>query len=93
MKKYMLLHFGFEKPIQEIMKAWQAWLESIADKQVAQGGSANGLKISRSGSRNLPWDKDSITGHNIIEAESLEAAQRLASSNPFVSGIRVDELR
>jgi hypothetical protein len=37
MKKFMYLHFGFEKPTPEIMMAWQAWFESIADKQVAQG--------------------------------------------------------
>ena len=34
MKKFMFLHFGFEKPTPEIMEAWMAWFESIADKQV-----------------------------------------------------------
>ena len=34
MKKFMLMHFGFEEPTPEIMKAWGAWFESIADKQV-----------------------------------------------------------
>lgn len=93
MKKYMLLHFGLVQPTPEIMSAWQAWFESIADIQVAQGGFSGGLEISRSGTNELSWDKDSITGYNIIEAESLEAAEALAKKNPFISSIRVYELR
>ena len=38
MKKFMFLHFGFEKPTPEIMKAWHTWFNSISDKQVDQGG-------------------------------------------------------
>jgi len=30
MKKYMLLHFDFEPPTQEIMAQWNAWFESVA---------------------------------------------------------------
>lgn len=93
MKKFMLLHFGFEKPTPEIMKAWEAWFKSIADKQVTQGGFLSGREISKSGTRDLPWDKDCITGYNIIEAESLDAAEQIARSNPFITSIRVYELR
>lgn len=93
MKKFMLLHFGFEKPTPEIMSAWKAWFESIADRQVAQGGFGAGREISKSGSRDLPWNMESITGYNIIEAESLEAAEKLARSNPFIASIRIYELR
>ncbi len=93
MKKFMLLHFGFERPTPEIMKAWQAWLESIADKQLDQGGFRGGREISRTGSRELPWNMESITGYNIIEAESLDAAEKIARSNPFIASIRVYELR
>ncbi len=38
MKKFMLLHFGFEKPTPEIMAAWGEWFESVADKSVENGG-------------------------------------------------------
>ena len=93
MKKFMLLHFGFEKPTPEIMGAWKAWFESIADKQVEQGGFAGGREISKSGTRDLPWDMNSITSYNIIEAESLDAAEKIAQSNPFIASIRVYELR
>lgn len=93
MKKFMYLHLGFEKPTPEIMAAWMAWFESISDKQVDQGGFGSGREISKSGTRDLPWDMESITGYNIIEAESLEAAEKLAEDNPFVASIRIYELR
>lgn len=93
MKKFMFLHFGFEKPSPEIMVAWKAWFELIADKQVEQGGFSGGREISRSGTKDLPWTMDSITGYNIIEAESLDEAEKLAQQNPFIASIRIYELR
>ena len=93
MKRFMFLHFGFEKPSPEIMKAWQEWLESISDQQIAQGGFSNGREISKGGTRELPWNMESITGYNIIEAESFEAAEGIAQANPYISSIRVYELR
>lgn len=93
MKKFMFLHFGFEKPTPEIMAAWKAWFESTADKQLEQGGFAGGREISRNGTKDLPWNRESITGYNIIEAEDLDAAEKLARGNPFIASIRIYELR
>ena len=93
MKKFMLLHFGFENPTPEIMKAWGKWFESIADKQIDQGGFSGGREISKSGNKDLPWGMDSITGYNIIEAEDLDAAVEIAQDNPYIASIRVYELR
>jgi hypothetical protein len=36
---------------------------------------------------------ESITGYNVIEAESLDAAEKLAQNNPFISSIRIYEVR
>lgn len=93
MKKFMFLHFGFEKPSPEIMKAWGEWFKSIADKQVDQGGFSGGREISKTGTKELPWGMDSITGYNIIEAEDLAAAEKVAQGNPFIASIRVYEIR
>lgn len=93
MKKFMLLHFGFEKPTPEIMEAWKAWFASIADKQTGQGGFIGGREISKAGSKDLAWDMNSITGYNIIEANSLDEAEKIASTNPYIASIRVYELR
>lgn len=93
MKKYMLLHYGFEKPTPEIMDAWGTWFGTIADKMVGQGGFGAGREISAAGTKDLPMGRESITGYNIIEAESLEEAERLARGNPYIAGIRVYEIR
>jgi hypothetical protein len=93
MKKFMILHFGFETPTPAIMEAWKQWFASIADKQVDQGGFSGGREISKSGTRDLPWDMESITGYNIIEAEDLDAAEAIAKDNPYIASIRVYEIR
>jgi len=93
MKQFLFLHFGFQQPTPEIMKAWHAWFNSISDKQIDQGGFNGGREISKSGTKDLPWNMESITGYNIIEAESLDAAEKLAQGNPFISSIRIYELR
>lgn len=93
MKKFMLLHVGFEPPTPEIMAAWEAWFASIADRQIEQAGFMGGREISRDGTRDLPWDKDALTGVNIIEAESMDEAEKIAQSNPFITAVRVYELR
>lgn len=50
-------------------------------------------KLSKSGTRDLPWNTESITGYNIIEASSLDEAEKLAQGNPFISSIRIYEMR
>ena len=93
MKKYILLHYGFETQTKEIMDAWNDWFESIKDQMIENVGFGGGREISKSGTKNLPWNMDSITGYSVIEAESLDAAEKLAQSNPFVSSIRIYEVR
>lgn len=93
MKRFMFLHFGFERPTPEIMGAWQEWFESIADKQVGRGGFSGGREISRSGTEDLPWGMESMTGYNIVEAEDLDAAVRMAQKCPYIASIRVYEIR
>ena len=93
MKRFMLLHFGFEKPTPQIMAAWGKWFESVADKTLDQGGFHGGAReISRSGSKDLPMGMDSITGYSIINAESLADAENIAQGNPFIASIRVYEI-
>ena len=75
MKNFLLLHYGFEKPTPEEMGAWNKWFESIADKQVDRGGFRGGREISHSGTKELPFAEDSITGYTVIKAE--DEAMRL----------------
>jgi hypothetical protein len=93
MKHFLILHYGFEKPTPEQMGAWNEWFESIAEKQVDRGGLPGGREISNSGTKELPFEKDSITGYTVIEAEDLDEAEKIASECPIVVSTRVYEIR
>ena len=93
MKRYMLLHYGFEKPTQEIMAAWGKWFKSVADRTVEHGGfPGGGREITHDGTGDLPMGPDSITGYSIINAESLDDAEKIAQGNPFIASIRIYEV-
>ena len=47
---------------------------------------------SKSGTKELPWDMECITGYNIIEAEDLDAAEELAQGIPYIASIRASSL-
>ena len=93
MKKFVLLHYGFKPPTPEIMDAWNTWFKSIAGRTIENVGFIGGREISDSGTRDLPWDMESITGYSVIEADSIDEAEELARSNPFVASIRIYEVR
>ncbi len=80
-------------PPPEIMGAWNKWFESIADKVVDQGGFSGRREISDAGTKGLPRGMESITGYNIINAESLDEAVQIAQSNPYIASVRVYEMR
>ena len=60
---------------------------------VDQGGFSGGKEISHAGTKDLPWGMESITGYNIINAENLEEAEKIAQGCPFIASIRVYEIR
>ena len=77
----------------EIMGAWGKWFESIKENVVDIGGNfSGGRRSSSEGIKALPLGLDSITGFTIVSAESLDDAERMAQSCPYVSSIRVYEM-
>ena len=93
MKQYMILHVGFEMPTPEIMEKWNAWFEKTKNITVDMGGFMAGREITKAGTAELIMDPDCLTGYSIIEAESLEAAEEIAATNPYITAIRVYEIR
>ena len=93
MKKFLILHYGFEKPTPEEMAAWNRWFEAIADRQVERGHFPGGREISQAGTAELPFARESITGYTMIQAEDLGEATNLAQQCPFVISTRVYEVR
>jgi len=93
MKKFVFLFFGFEPPTQEMMDAWNKWFASIGDRLVDSGSPLGaGREISQSGIKELPLGADSITGYTIINADSLDEAEKIANTCPIITSIRVYEL-
>ena len=93
MSKYMLLHCGFEMPTPEIMERWNAWFADTKDHTIDMGGFMNGRELTHDGTNDLPWGEESLTGYTIIEADSMEAAEAMAATNPFIKSIRIYEIR
>jgi hypothetical protein len=49
-------------------------------------------EISKSGTKDLPMGMESIMGYTIINAESLDVAEKIARNNPYIASIRVYEI-
>ena len=92
MKKFLILHYGFVQPTPEDMAGWNQWFESIADIQIERGHFPAGREIAESGTKDLPFGRESITGYTLINAESLDEADKIAQNCPFVDSTRVYEV-
>jgi len=92
MKKYLFLYCGSATITQEMMDAWSNWFESIGDK-IADGGSplGPGREISRTGTNDLPRDKEAISGYSLINAENIEEAEKIAEGSPMITSVKVFE--
>jgi len=90
-KKFVFLTYGFRSPTPDVMAAWNSWFAEIKPNIVDMAGFRHGREISQAGTRDLPLGRESVTGFVIVTAESLEAAERMAQGNPYVTAIRVYE--
>ena len=93
MKQFMILHVGFEMPTPEIMDKWHDWFAETKSCTIDMGGFAGGREITLDGTTDLAWDKSCLTGYSVIEAQSMEEAEAMASTNPFITAIRIYEIR
>lgn len=93
MKKYALLSYGFKTPTPEVMTAWKKWFDSIKGSMVEMIGFGAGRELSNGGVKDLPLGLESLTGMVIVSAENLDEAQKIAATNPYITSIRIYELR
>ena len=93
MKKFVLAHIGFEQPTDEIMAAWGKWFESIAEITVENVGLHPGKEVNSGGVKEISFDAQVTTGYTVIKAESLDEAVKIAQYCPFITSIRVQEVR
>jgi hypothetical protein len=94
MKKFILLHYGYETPTKEIGEAWKKWFALVGDKFVDSGTPFGaGIEIIGGETKHLPLDKTAITGYSIINVASMDEAEQIAKSCPSITGIRVYEAK
>ena len=93
MKQFMILHVGFEMPTPEIMEKWNQWFADTKACTLDMGGFMGGRALTKQGTEELGWDENCLTGYSIIEAQSMEAAEAIAATNPFITAIRIYEIR
>ncbi len=92
MKKFVILCQGYETPTKEIMDAWMKWFGTIGDKMVDSGNPFGpGREITKTGAKDLPHDKEATVGYLIINAESMDEAEKIAKGAPIITSMRVYE--
>ena len=92
MSRYVFITYGSEEPTQQVMDAWMAWFAEIADSVVDRGAPLGpGREVTPTGARDLPTEADAATGYTVVEAESMEAAEKLLEHCPIITSVRVYE--
>ncbi|MCH8095322.1 MAG: hypothetical protein IIA51_05480 [Chloroflexi bacterium] len=91
MNKFIILQTGYETPTDEIMENYGKWFASIQDKIVDMSTLGKGREITKSGTKKLSMDLESITGFLVINAENIDEAVKIAESSPIITNVRVYE--
>jgi hypothetical protein len=92
MRKFVILHQGYETPTEEIKNAWMGWFAAIGDSIIDSGNPfSNGQELTRDGWTELPLGLESYTGYTIVEADDMDAAKKLLDDYPMITAARVYE--
>jgi hypothetical protein len=92
MKKFVFLYYGMDEPTPEVMAAWGSWFESIGDKLVDGGNPFGaGRVVTKNGATDLSAAMKPATGYSIVNADSIDAAQKLLDGCPAHDGVQVYE--
>jgi len=91
MTKYLLGYHGGGMPAtpeegQKITAAWMAWMGGLGAALVDAGNPTAASKtIAKDGKVSAGGGANPISGYSVIEAESLDAAVKLASTCPILA--------
>lgn len=92
MKKFIFLFYGYEEPTPEVMKAWEGWFAAVGDKFVDSGSPfRGGREVTRAGSKTLTPEMSPATAYCIVNAESIEDAEKLLDGCPIIDSVRIYE--
>ena len=92
MKKFVLIYNGYQEPTPEVMSAWMTWFATVGDRIVDSGNPFGaGREVTTTGSRDITADPTRATGYSIVNADSMEDAERLLQGCPVTDGVRIYE--
>ena len=92
MTKYVFSYHGnSEMPtdqaaIDEVMTAWGAWFGSLGDAVVDGGNPFGASKTVASDGSLSDGNAASLSGYSIVQADSLDAAAKMAQGCPVLGG-------
>jgi hypothetical protein len=92
-KKFVVLTYGFTYPTDEVQQAWGAWFASVGSRLVDPGNPfGHGVELTSAGRTELTLESPSpLVGYCILNADSIEEAEKLVSSMPIIESVRVYE--
>lgn len=92
MKKFVFLFSGWGEPGRETMDAWSSWFAEIGESIVDSGNPFGpGREVTRKGSREVGAGPDALSGYTIVNAESMDAAEKLLTNCPIGTSVRIYE--
>ena len=92
MKKFMYLYVGWGEPTPEVKKAWGDWFAAVGPRFVDSGNPfSGGRQVTKTGSSDLTVEPGTITGYSIINAESIDEAQKLLAGCPISESVQIYE--
>ena len=100
MPKFMMAYYGGNQPSSKEegvahMEKWEAWVKGLGETIVNPGTPLPVSKIVTSSSVEDENDPNSMKGFAVVKAESIEAAVKIAQSDPFLENggtIRVSQM-
>lgn len=93
MSKFVFLYKGsWPEPTPEITEAWSGWFAEIGESIVDSGNPFGACReVSESASTDLATGPESITGYTIVNADSVDDAEKLLANCPIVTSVLVME--
>jgi hypothetical protein len=92
MKKFVYLFHDQWEPNQEAQDAWMNWFAEIGESIVDSGNLFGpGREVTPTGGRDLAKNGNTATGYAIVNADSIEGAEKLLANCPFKTSVRIYE--
>ena len=100
MPNYMIAYFGGDQPQTRQegmaqMKKWKAWITGLGDSVINPGTPLQESWIVTSDSIKEDTNLGAMNGFAVIQAKNIEAAVKIAQSDPFLENngtIRVSRM-